>query len=621
MLTSRKRLLLALVGLLLLPEYNEARVLSETRVGYDDDRSGPVGPAAPSTSSPPINQQPSVRPPVATQPRQSQSFSVEIQVLESQPEKLPESEIFSEPKVVPKPEVAPALKGSIREDVESGLLQELEQEKKQTIEPTDVPLTNNEGAELPETSIMRIIGLGLGDEATELAEIQVADRNEPAGDTMNPAVSNEIDLIGREMSRIMQELSDGEKDPTKRLPIEPVITAAKEAVQNSPSVLQIGSSLDLYSAQKDEITAGKRPQVSASVGGGNRKFETESSGSVVSNSGAYQSRSVSASQLLFDFGSVDNRIDATESRGEAADAELRAIKGQIFLDAISAFYEVQRSLLQLRLARENVNSRRAFVEFVRDRADLGASSAADVVRAESRVAEAMDLMSSAAQSLARSQAVYRQYYGKEAQPYALPREISVDELDFLDLESYLESHPDAVRTRLLVDAAQNDYKAVVGQQRGALNFQASMSQTKNPGSSNFLDDRTLTLNFESKLYAGGSKAALLRQSEAQLAQAKFERDRVYLDIQRNLRDAFAEYEGKLAGVSARILVTEGAENSYEISKEMYAFSRISLFELLKTQEELFSAGQRLIYSIVDRALSKYRLLHAAQQLPEVIFEG
>ena len=44
---------------------------------------------------------------------------------------------------------------------------------------------------------------------------------------------------------------------------------------------------------------------------------------------------------FFDFGSVDNRIDATEFRGEAADAELRAIKGQIFLDAISAFYEVR----------------------------------------------------------------------------------------------------------------------------------------------------------------------------------------------------------------------------------------------------------------------------------------
>ena len=601
--TSRKLLLLALSGVLLLPSQNQARVLSETRVGYGEVDSVSDVPSASRASTPPSEEAPSVIAPIATEPQRNQSFSVKIPVLTSQPE------------IVPVPQ------SQIREDAESVLLRELEAEKDRPSESPEVPLANDDGSDVSETSILGISGLLMDSVGPEINEIQVADGNDADTQPLNPGVSNEIDLIGREMSRIMQELSDGEKDPTKRLPIEPVIEAAKEAVSKSPTVLQIGSSLNLFLAQKDEITAGKRPQVSASVGGGNRSFETESSGTVVSNSGAYQSRSVSASQLLFDFGSVDNQIGATEIRGEAATAELRAIKGQIFLDAISAFYEVQRSLLQLRLARENVNSRRAFVEFVRDRADLGASSAADVVRAESRVAEAMDLMSSAAQSLARSQAVYRQYYGKEAQPYALPREISVDELDFLDLEAYLDTHPDAVRTRLLVDAAQKDYRATVGQQRGALNFQASMSQTKNPGSSNFLDDRTLTLNFESKLYAGGSKDALLRQSEAQLAQAKFERDRVYLDIQRNLRDAFAEYEGKLAGVSARILVTEGAENSYEISKEMYAFSRISLFELLKTQEELFSAGQRLIDSIVDRALSKYRLLHAAQQLPEVIFEG
>ena len=604
--TSRKLMLPALLGLLLLSHQNQARVLSETRVGYGEGDSVSDVPSASQASTPPSEEAPSVIAPIATEPQRNQSFSVKIPVLRSQPE------------IVPVPQ------SQIREDAESVLLRELEAEKDSLSAPPEVPLANESGSDASETSILGILGLGPDDVGPEIADMQVADDADDADaktESLNPAVSNEIDLIGREMSRIMQELSDGEKDPTKRLPIEPVIEAAKEAVTKSPTVLQIGSSLELYLAQKDEITAGKRPQISASVGGGNRSFETESTGTVVSNSGAYQSRSVSASQLLFDFGSVDNQIGATEIRGEAATAELRAIKGQIFLDAISAFYEVQRSLLQLRLARENVNSRRAFVEFVRDRADLGASSAADVVRAESRVAEAMDLMSSAAQALARAQAVYRQYYGKEAQPYALPREISVDELDFLDLEAYLDSHPDAVRTQLLVDAAQKDYRATVGQQRGALNFQASMSQTKNPGSSTFLDDRTLTLNFESKLYAGGSKDALLRQSEAQLAQAKFERDRVYLDIQRNLRDAFAEYEGKLAGVSARILVTEGAENSYEISKEMYAFSRISLFELLKTQEELFNAGQRLIDSIVDRALSKYRLLHAAQQLPEVIFEG
>ena len=598
---SRKNLLLALVALLVMSDANEARVLSETRFGYADADSISTTSAVPNQSEMKANELQVVRPLTRAESINRQSFPVTIPILR------------------PLVDIAPMFELSIRDEVGPKMLRRLGINNPQFYESQEIqnlPLASDQ-----EVNTQGTMRLGIGKfEIDETLELDLADDKSPDGAAINSGVSNEIDLIGREMSRIMQELSDGERDPTKRLPIEPVIAAAREAVEKSPSVLQIGSSLDLYGAQKDEIVAAKRPQVSASIGGGNRSFETETSGSVVSNSGAYQSRSVSASQLLFDFGSVDNQIGATELRGEAARSELRVIKGQIFLDSIVAFYEVQRSLLQLRLARENVNSRRAFVEFVRDRADLGASSAADVVRAESRVAEAMDLMSSAAQSLARAQAVYRQYYGKEAQPYALPREISVNELDFLDLESYLETHPDAVRTRLLVDAAQNDYEAVIGQQRGSLSFQASMSQTKNPGSSNFLDDRTLTLNFESKLYAGGSKDALVRQSEARLAQAKFERDRVYLDIQRNLRDSFAEYEGKLAGVSARILVTEGAENSYEISKEMYAFSRISLFELLKTQEELFSAGQRLIDSIVDRALSKYRLLHAAQQLPEAIFE-
>lgn len=601
MRTSRKNLLLALVALLVMSDANEARVLSETRFGYDDADSISTTSAVPNQSEMKANELQVVRPLTRAESINRRSFPVTIPILR------------------PLADITPMFELSIRDEVGPKMLRRLGINNPQFYESQEIqnlPLASDQ-----EVNTQGTMRLGIGKfEIDETLELDLADDKSPDGAAINSGVSNEIDLIGREMSRIMQELSDGERDPTKRLPIEPVIAAAREAVEKSPSVLQIGSSLDLYGAQKDEIVAAKRPQVSASIGGGNRSFETETSGSVVSNSGAYQSRSVSASQLLFDFGSVDNQIGATELRGEAARSELRVIKGQIFLDSIVAFYEVQRSLLQLRLARENVNSRRAFVEFVRDRADLGASSAADVVRAESRVAEAMDLMSSAAQSLARAQAVYRQYYGKEAQPYALPREISVNELDFLDLESYLETHPDAVRTRLLVDAAQNDYEAVIGQQRGSLSFQASMSQTKNPGSSNFLDDRTLTLNFESKLYAGGSKDALVRQSEARLAQAKFERDRVYLDIQRNLRDSFAEYEGKLAGVSARILVTEGAENSYEISKEMYAFSRISLFELLKTQEELFSAGQRLIDSIVDRALSKYRLLHAAQQLPEAIFE-
>jgi hypothetical protein len=210
------------------------------------------------------------------------------------------------------------------------LLKELEAEAAKDQSMNQVPLAGDGLGDLVNQGLVSPILDSASAAATDNIEALVADDGGSTTESMNPAVSNEIDLIGREMSRIMQELSDGEKDPTKRLPIEPVIKSAREAVQKSPSVLQIGSSLELYLAQRDEIGAGKRPQVSASVGGGNRKYETESSGTVVSNSGAYQSRSVSASQLLFDFGSVDYQIDASDLRGRAATAELRAIKSQIF---------------------------------------------------------------------------------------------------------------------------------------------------------------------------------------------------------------------------------------------------------------------------------------------------
>ena len=430
---------------------------------------------------------------------------------------------------------------------------------------------------------------------------------------------NEIEVIGQEMSLMLQEVMDGEDDPTKRLPIDPVIARAINAVETAPLFLQAQQNIETYRAIRDQVLAQRKPQLDGQIGYGRRSSESISSvtNEVVKSSGGYQSRSLSSSLVLFDFGSINYQAKAAESRGEATKAQVRALKSEVFLDAINAFYEVQRALLQLRLARENVNSRQAFVRYVRDRTELGASSAADVIRAESRVAEAMDLMSSAAQSLARSQAVYREFYGEEAQPYILPQEIGFDEGAFRDLESLVMMHPEMEQSMLEIVAAENDYKAALAGQNGALSLQLQASQSQSPGDSRFLNDQTMSLGFSGSLYDGGGRQAQSEQAAIALNEAKLARDILGRRILRDLRDAYAEYEGQIAAVSARRMVMSGAEDAYAISKEMYSFSRISLFELLKTQEEVFSAGQRLIDSVIERALSKYRLLYVSNRLAEV----
>ena len=430
---------------------------------------------------------------------------------------------------------------------------------------------------------------------------------------------NEIEVIGQEMSLMLQEVMDGEDDPTKRLAIEPVIERAINAVETSPLFLQAQQNIETYRAIRDQVLSQKQPQLDGQIGYGQRSSESISSvtNEVVESSGGYQSRSLSSSLVLFDFGSIDYQAKAAESRGEATKAQVRALKAEVFLDAVSAFYEVQRALLQLRLARENVNSRQAFVRYVRDRTELGASSAADVIRAESRVAEAMDLLSSAAQSLARSQAGYREFYGEEAEPYILPQEIEFDAGAFRDLESLVMMHPEMEKATLDILAAENDYKAALAGQNGALSLQLQASQSQSPGDSRFLNDQTMSLGFSGSLYDGGGSRAQSEQAAIALNEAKLARDILGRRILRDLRDAYAEYEGQIAAVSARRMVMTGAEDAYAISKEMYSFSRISLFELLKTQEEVFSAGQRLIDSVVERALSKYRLLYVSNKLAEV----
>ena len=210
--TSRKLMLTALLGLVLLPSHNQARVLSETRVGYGDGDSASVVPAVSSATVDRVIESPPTSVPAAVvQPIPAKSFPVHIPLLESQSELTPELELH------------------VRDELESDLLEELEIEKKQKPARDVIPVADDEDADLARASILGIVGIELGTETTATGpdEIEIADQSQLDGGAMNPAVSNEIDLIGREMSRIMQELSDGEKDPTKRLPIEPVIDAAR----------------------------------------------------------------------------------------------------------------------------------------------------------------------------------------------------------------------------------------------------------------------------------------------------------------------------------------------------------------------------------------------------------
>jgi len=281
---------------------------------------------------------------------------------------------------------------------------------------------------------------------------------------------------------------------------------------------------------------------------------------------------------------------------------------------VRLFYETQRSLIQVRLARENLQARRALVNFIRERTELGASSIADVVRAETQVADGLDLLSSSLKNLSQAQARYREFYLDEAQPYILPTEPEVEDVSNAGLEDYLKDHPALIEADLKVSMALKNYESTKAAKNGTVNLEFKYNQTAAFAGSSASQDRTLMITYARSIYSGGAEDARSQQAYIAVEEARLERERLAQEMTKKIRDSLAEYNGQVASLRSRLMVFKGAEDAYAITKDLYAFSRSSLFELLRAQETLYSSGQKLIDSIIDRALSKYQLLFDTNQL-------
>ncbi len=421
-----------------------------------------------------------------------------------------------------------------------------------------------------------------------------------------------ISEVGRELIALLEDLAEGEADPARRLPLEPVLNRALKTVELLPQLRIAGEARLLAEAQRREAYAGMLPQLNLSVGQGQRDVDMNG----LQYGGLGQQTTLTGKQLLYDFGATPSGIRAADKRIEASDRRLDAQKSEILLKALEVFYETQRSLMQVRLARENLQARRAFVSYIRDRAELGASSRADVVRAEARVAESLDQLAGAMQKLSTAQANYRQFYGQEAEPYVLPLDPVIEEAEIAKFGEMLDQHPQLLEARLNIEAAKDDREANKARLYGGIYFELSRSQTADPTRPQGYNNSAMVV-LRSDIYSGGSQQARVAQSDAKLAQVVAEKDRLRLELERALREAIADHAGQVAAVSARLLVFRASTDTYEISKDLYAFSRSSLFEVFKAQEELYGVGQRLIDSLIDRAKSKFRLLHASQQLIKI----
>src|SRR3954453_15897897 len=147
----------------------------------------------------------------------------------------------------------------------------------------------------------------------------------------------------------------------------PTLTAQREALQATDATVAIAR-------------AAGRPQVSATVG-----LNRDLSPSGILNTGGKGptlSAGADLSLPLFNGGSVRNSIQAAKTRVEAGRATLRAVEGDVFTNAVSAYMNVIRDRAVVELNQNNVKVLETNLEATRDRFQIGDLTRTDVAQSE-----------------------------------------------------------------------------------------------------------------------------------------------------------------------------------------------------------------------------------------------
>src|SRR3954470_20347255 len=185
----------------------------------------------------------------------------------------------------------------------------------------------------------------------------------------------------------------------------PTLTAQREALRGTDATVAIAR-------------AAGRPQISGTVGI-NRDL-TRSGILDTGAKGPTVSGGVDLSYPLFNGGAVKNSVRAAKSRVEAGRATLRAVEGDVFVQAVAAYMDVIRDRSVVELNANNVKVLETNLEATRDRFQIGDLKRTDVAQSGARLQLGRPQLANAQGQETASEATYRQVIGHQPGTLAPP---------------------------------------------------------------------------------------------------------------------------------------------------------------------------------------------------------
>ncbi len=402
-----------------------------------------------------------------------------------------------------------------------------------------------------------------------------------------------------------------------------LVDIAELAVRENQDLL--AESFAVLAGEFDIATARSNlyPQLGASVSTVTRKR----SGAVTS--GFFPERTsdaaLSLSQVIYSDGLSANLTIQKElqlTREEAYDA----LRLDIIQAATSAYYRVLNARSQLRVQENNLNITRRNLELAEDRVRLGTSTAADIYRWQSEVAQSQIRVTNGRAALNQAWDTLNRLLHRPPGSRLNLKEAGFDEpfvmtrKDFDDLirnqsdyqifsnfyiERALSQSPELAQLDALIRAKQRELKS---EKRSFwlpdFSLGAELTENLNQTAGGFAtgegeQDWNVAVRATLPLFSGGERRASVSKADFELRRLQAQRTATAERVEEAIRIQLHAAQAKYVNIDLAVEAAEASRKNFELVSDAYARGTVNVIQLLDAQESALQAAAGAADSLYD----------------------
>lgn len=310
-----------------------------------------------------------------------------------------------------------------------------------------------------------------------------------------------------------------------------------------------------------------------------------------------QMLSLSATQMLYDFGKINSSVDIQEAKLSVAQANVLVSIDNVAYETANTIVNIQRYQEIIKIAQQQISGISRIAEITNLRAQAGISSQADPVQARSNVQAAETNLIVQETQLKKFQQRLRTLLGSEVKglKWAIPEHLVKESDLYTDPE--FNKVPNMMSAQAEVDVAKFQKQQSKLSRYPTINVKGSLSQAVNGRNPNNNEDdgfyNSIMLEANSNLYQGGATASQTRAASYAEEAAKAKVNRVYLDVLDEIRSLREEIENKQRQIVSLIARKETTVRTRELYQEQYKLGTRSAVDLLNAEQAIHSAAQEI----------------------------